>query len=474
VTRLAALAALLFALLAPAAHAVEPNGALIRVTSTGYTYRIVGGAPLRISSCAYTNGCDGRKDVANLNGYRTTPADGAMIYGGSDGGVYRFAGGAPLWISSCGYGGGCAAKIQVDNASFKDTAHVRALPANSTVIRNAGDGGFYRFAGGAPLLVRCDIGAGCVNPPQFDNGTFTKFGTATPATPHMRQYPANGTVVVNADDNSFYRFAGNAPLPVSPVASGQVIVDARTFVQNGTALASLPHMQSTPADNTFLVAAPAYYRMAGGAAVRLSNCAVVGNCAGAVAVDPGTISGLGGGRLRAAPKDGTVLRGLPSNTLWEIVGGFRRQTFVNVAGVGVDDGALGLISTGPAPAPAPPPAAPAVFAPVISSTYTVNRKGTRFRTLRVRDVPDGSRVLVTCNSRRRGCPFKSKRFKLKHGRANLVSRFRHPYLKNKARVIVKITGPTGARKYMTFAIRKRKLPIRHTTCARPGAKLGRC
>src|ERR1700754_4942180 len=175
-TRLVVLTALVFAVLAPAAHAVEPDGALILLTTNNFTYRIVGGAPLRITSCAYTNNCEGRKDVANLTGYRAYPKDGAMIDGLSDGGTYRFAGGAPLWISSCGYGGGCSAPNHVDDGSLKDTAHLKAMPVDGTVIRNFNDGGFYRFVGGAPLLVRCDIGAGCVNPPQLDNGTFTKFG----------------------------------------------------------------------------------------------------------------------------------------------------------------------------------------------------------------------------------------------------------------------------------------------------------
>ena len=78
--------------------------------------------------------------------------------------------------------------------------------------------------------------------------------------------------------------------------------------------------------------AAAYWRVAGGAAVTLTNCGVLGNCAGAVPVDPATISGGGAGRLLAVPRDGTVLRGMPSNGLWEIIGGQRRQTFVNVAG----------------------------------------------------------------------------------------------------------------------------------------------
>ena len=96
---------------------------------------------------------------------------------------------------------------------------MKAMPLDNTVIRNVTDGGFYRFAGGAPLLVRCDIGAGCTAPTMIDGGTMAKLGTYTPATPHMRQYPADGTTLVNADDNRHYRVAGNAPLPISPATT---------------------------------------------------------------------------------------------------------------------------------------------------------------------------------------------------------------------------------------------------------------
>src|SRR4051794_39891059 len=111
--RLCSLFLLCCASLPAAAHAVEPDGALIRLTTNNWTYRIVGGSPLHISTCNYTNACEGRKDVTTLAGYRATPADGAVVNGLSDGGTYRFAGGAPLWISKCSYGGGCAGAIQV-------------------------------------------------------------------------------------------------------------------------------------------------------------------------------------------------------------------------------------------------------------------------------------------------------------------------------------------------------------------------
>lgn len=469
---------LLFALLLVAlpttpALAVEPDGSLIRsAANSNWTYRIVGGAAVRITDCAPFNACEGRKDVANLTGYTQYPRNGAMVRNLADGGTYRFAGGAPLWISSCSYAPTCTGRADLN--SLADTAHIRAMPADGTVIRNTTDGGFYRFAGGAPLFVRCDMGAGCTAPVMVDGQTMAKLGTYTASTPRMRQYPADGTVVYNGDDNAHYRFAGGAPLLIAAPAAGvKQIIDSRTLVQQGTATAALPHMREFPADNTFLTDAASVWRVAGGAAVKLTNCTVLGNCAGAVAVDTGTISGLAAGRLLAVPKDGTVLRGLPSNVLWEIVGGQRRQTYVNVAGVSVDDGAINLI---PVPAgPQPVVLAPS-FKPVISSGYKVFRRYTRFTSLKVRDAPAGSVITVSCDGKNKGCPFKkAKLYRLKGSSLNVYARwFKKAKLKHGATVTVRVSAPTGARKQMAFKLRSRKLPVRTTRCSEPGAKLAGC
>ena len=160
-TRFARLLGLLLvslAVLRRPAQAVEPDGTLIRLTTSGKTYRIVGGAPLQITNCNLTTppACEGRKASPNLTRLPRLSAGRRDDRGAADNGTYRFAGGAPLWISTCSYQPTCTGRQQVDDGVWGDTAHYKAMPLDGTVIRNVNDGGFYRFAGGAPLLVRCE------------------------------------------------------------------------------------------------------------------------------------------------------------------------------------------------------------------------------------------------------------------------------------------------------------------------------
>ena len=287
---------------------------------------------------------------------------------------------------------------------------------------------------------------------MVDGQTMAKLGTTIPARPHMTQYPANGTTLVNADDNTRYRVAGNAPLPLAGDhhrRGHHRLADARAE-RDRDRRAAAPRRRARPTAPSSPPAAPSTgWPAAPRSSSPTAPCSAT--APGAVTVDPATISGLGGGRLLAAPKDGTVLRGLPSNTLWEVVGGIRRQTFVNVAGVSVDDGALNGI---PLPSAPPTPSAPApvaAFAPVISTGYTVNRTGTRLTSLKVRDAPVGSKVAVACNSRSRGCPYRSKSYAVASLRTrSVLGSFRNKRLRSKAVVTVKVTSPAGAVKVMTI------------------------
>jgi hypothetical protein len=306
------------------------DGGLVR-TPNGKIYRIVGGAPLHISRCDYTNGCAGVVNVPDLDGYRSSPRDGALLRNVDDGGIYRFAGGGPLWISSCAYTPGCAGVIEVDGHPLAANDHMRATPADGTLVQNQADGGTYRFAGGAPLWISsCDYAPGCKNVTRVDGGTFSRNGAISGAK-RMRADPADGTLVRNQADGGIYRFAGGAPLWISSCAYGGgcpsvVSVDAGTFSQNG-AISGSKRMRSQPADRTLIrdYSDGRVFRFAGGAPLWISGCNYGGGCAGAVAIDKGTLSQdgaiSGDKRMRAYPAAGTYLRVGDDGRFLRVAGG---------------------------------------------------------------------------------------------------------------------------------------------------------
>jgi hypothetical protein len=118
-----------------------PNGSLTHVigTSSGAIYRQVGGAPLLLTNCGYLTGNCTAIDVPNLGAYPIHPAEGTLIWAASGSpqvnNWYRVVGGAPLLLSSCSYlTGACNSAIQVNQATITtDTAHLSAIPSNSTL-----------------------------------------------------------------------------------------------------------------------------------------------------------------------------------------------------------------------------------------------------------------------------------------------------------------------------------------------------
>ena len=339
-------------------------------------------------------GCQGRRRTSPATGRtrRTARSSAASPTAAR----YRFAGGAPLWISSCGYAPTCAGRYDLNNLA--DTAHIRAMPADGTVVRNVNDGGFYRFAGGAPLFVRCDMGAGCTAPTMIDGQTMAKLGTYTPATPRMRQFPPDGVVVVNGDDNQHYRFAGGAPLPIAAPAGAKQIIDSRTLVQQGTATAALPHMRPYPADSTFLTAGGgvlARGRRRRGPADQLRACSAT--APGAVPVDPGTISGGGrrapAGRARATARSCAACRRTCCGRSSAATAA-RRSSTSRASRSTTARSASSRCRRAPRRS-----CCRRAFKPVISSGYKVFRRYTRFTSLKVADAPAGSvdhRLLRRC------------------------------------------------------------------------------
>ena len=252
------------------------------------------------------------------------------------------------------------------------------------MVRNIDDGGKYRFAGGAPLLVRCDLAelpepaAGRqrhVRRPRLAPGRAEACAsTRSTARPSCNTDTSAYLPLRGRGARSRSRAATAAPRWWSTTARSELL---------GTGTPAMPHMVPQAAGR--LLPHHRRERCTASRAARPSSstdCTPLGGCQGAVPVDATAIASSAAAAAGHA-KDGTVLRGLPSKRTWEIVGGKRRETFIaRLDAVEVDDGAIGLI---PADGPAPAPPAPEVFKPVISSGYKV------FRPLHAVHVAEGAR-----------------------------------------------------------------------------------
>ena len=305
--------AVALALLAPAAASAQalPDGSYDQGAGPADVYRIVGGAPLWINDCAYAPGCPSTQTRREPQRLPAVPARRDARAPARHGrGVplrrRRAAVAQPLRQHAGLLRPGDAASTGTRST---DPRHVRLVPPDGTVVENVDDGGKYRFAGGAPLLVRCDLGPGCANSVQVDSGTFAALGShQLPA--KMRQYP------VGRHGRAEHR--GRRLLPLRRQRRAAALELRRLRGGAGRrAHAAAPGTASPPPRTSpprpprapILTTGASTYRIAGGAALQLKDCTPLGGCTGAVTVDAGTIAGLGGGRCWPRPRTARVLRG---------------------------------------------------------------------------------------------------------------------------------------------------------------------
>jgi len=117
----------------------------------------------------------------------------------------------------------------------------------------------------------------------------------------------------------------------------------------------------------------------------------------------------------------------------------------------------------------------APFDPVeatIRFAFRFTRASTQVTTLNLAKVTRGASLRVTC--RGKGCPFKSKRVKLRKGKAKLSRIFKkrgkRAKLRRRARIRISLTKPGLISKVYNFKIRRGALPSFATRCQLPGSK----
>jgi hypothetical protein len=107
-------------------------------------------------------------------------------------------------------------------------------------------------------------------------------------------------------------------------------------------------------------------------------------------------------------------------------------------------GAQGVLGTGPS-------SSSSVLAARLGSAFKVKGKRTVVRRLVLTGVPDGAKVKLSCKGK--GCPFKSKTFRPKHGSVSLTKALRHRSLAKGMRLVITVAMPGAKTQVFTVSIR---------------------
>ena len=345
---------------------VPANGTVLDTTSDG-VFVVAGGAPLYLSNFNAVPGsaADGvavdNWDVENAGSgpshLNPVPADGTVLAANGDG-VYVVAGGAPLYLSNyASVPGSAGAQVTVDAWDVENAgsgpSHLNAVPSNGTVLDTNGDGVFV-VAGGAPLYLSnfANVPGSASDGVAVDAWDVENAGSGPS---HLNAVPSDGTVLAATGDG-VYVVAGGAPLYLSNYASvpgsagAQVTVDAWDVENAGSGPS---HLNAVPADGTFLETSSGnIYRIAGGAPFAVSSWSVFGGQQPYAMVDEWDIDNITNpaAHLNAAPADGTIVEGLPSDSYWSFSGGLRTSAAAASGAVSVDDVGLAAFPLATCPA----------------------------------------------------------------------------------------------------------------------------
>ncbi|HEY2772333.1 MAG TPA: DUF1906 domain-containing protein [Solirubrobacteraceae bacterium] len=148
----------------------------------------------------------------------------------------------------------------------------------------------------------------------------------------------DATFVQVSGSYAVYRIAGGSPLFVSnwdTVGGSQPVTELTQ--QQFDALCAVP------TNGTFLgTSTGSYYRVAGGAALPITDWTPFGGPQPSITIDPWDLENAGNpdSHLLAQPVAGTVVRAMPSNTYWQFLSSYRTPVGPKSSAILVDDASL--------------------------------------------------------------------------------------------------------------------------------------
>ena len=202
------------------AYLPPPSGTYLRVRETNEVYRLVGKAPVFVSTWTGLGGTQPTHLVAasTLATLPQRPAEGTFIRGVQRGEVYRIAGGAPVIVTSWTVFGGPRPTMNVDINAI-DLAgtggrwnHLNAVPADGTFIKTGQRQEPYRISGGAPVAISSWANVGGYRTPVYvDQVAVDKAGSGARFN-HLRFHPKDGTVITAMPGTVSYQVTAGIPV----------------------------------------------------------------------------------------------------------------------------------------------------------------------------------------------------------------------------------------------------------------------
>ncbi len=228
-----------------------PDGTFVQVTGHAPIYRVVGGSPVHLATCApvgYFPGCSGVRQIsqAQLDGMPRAPRDGAFLRK-QDGTVFRMAGESPVQLFTCspaGYFPGCTGIVDLDGIAVDRLIQRRPVPRDGAFLRDP-NGTVFRMAGRSPVQLftcsRTGYFPGCTSIVDIDGIALSRL-QAQPA-------PVDGTFLRDPNGTVF-RMAGASPLQIfncEPLGGCRDVQDL-----DGIALGRLRDGHHVPKAGTFI------------------------------------------------------------------------------------------------------------------------------------------------------------------------------------------------------------------------------
>jgi surface antigen len=189
----------------------------------GDVYKIVGGAPLYVSTYDAVGGPQPSTTLsdAEFASLRSVVRDGTIVAGAQTGEVYRVTGGAPLYLSTFDAIGGPQPVTWVDQAALDNAGaggvwnHLRIQPADGTTVTTWPNGEVYRFAGGAPIYVSTFDAIGGWAPMLTVDQVVVDRGSGGGRWNHVAMRPNEGTVIRGGQTGRVYVIRNGHPVYVS-------------------------------------------------------------------------------------------------------------------------------------------------------------------------------------------------------------------------------------------------------------------